>query len=207
MPISGISSLIKKTSERRASTFDAIDVPFAALVDCPLTFHACACVCAQEYRADMAFAARQNSSSIAEVEPFELPDAVIVTLDCSEGLLALRGIAFDANHRRVAQLSPTGDKAPGVVLSCTDARSTMVVDFLQVPSTWKSFMIAVLIQSKTAVNARIAINALTSGDLENSFMFTEPLVSYVALDSGDFTGYLMAKYVSDECASGSSQIN
>ena len=70
----------------------------------------------------------------------------------------------------------------------------MILDLPTVPNEWHTIIVTVAVK-EVATSNKIAINALTSSDLSNSFVFTEPLVSYVALDSGPFQAYLMAKYV------------
>ena len=73
--------------------------------------------------------------------------------------------------------------------------STMVVDFTQLPSDVVCMLIVTnTVGDQPASNASISVNALTSGDLSNSFVCTEPLASYVTVDTGGIRSYIMAKY-------------
>ena len=77
------------------------------------------------------------------------------------------------------------------------AIATMVVDFTQLPAETASVLIvANAVEDLPIIHTSFKINALTSGNLDNSFVCTEPLASYVMAEKGELRAYILAKYAS-----------
>ena len=149
-------------------------------------------------------------------EPFELPDAIVITLESENGALQLGAVGLDAADNKSAMTgifscrgilcSENGyENFPScqrflsmlIGLGWIENRtvSTMIVDFTQLPPELVCIILVVNVPYEQKVtNASISVNALTSGDLSNSFVCTEPLAKYVSIDTGGLRAYIMAKY-------------